>query len=737
MTSSRFKNIISYFPLRYYSAAIIFAIFLINGAESIKDAQEFAIISTLHVLNIPAFMSRGDLFVSEDSGPTRIDIPIYVQLLFLMLFPSLAFTARTNFASRIKLMSFGVLCFSAFIGVGLGSIAMSLGLGILNSALLFKAVSITASILIGCLVVELALFSTIRIPERTKIEPIIQRSYLKEYAFLALLIVIASIIVYVVSMFLYVDIDSPIVDYVHLYLWLNLSGIVTFGYFLSNFIFEAKRQGISKLKPKKSSEPLARSYADNRMPSVSFLIPAYNEERIAGRCIESIDKAAAKYDGVVEVIFINDGSTDGTERVVSEAIARLKHCSGRLFNIANAGKGYALVFGLEKTRGEIIFRTDADSIIDENALTPMMRHFKDPTVGSVCGWVFPIQDEGLWIKVQNVLCANYMYTKRAQDVLDSIITQPGSSTSFRRDTLIKVGGWKDNIFGEDGEITNRIARYGYREVFEPSATVYSEHPPTLVGLLQQRSRWGVAFYHSRGRNLRLVRELRNPRSLIFLWNIASHGGGLARSLIWPYLAASAISGVLSLSYITEGSPSSILLTKLIAIQLSIVVIQLALYGYRLRKVEKLKDLKYYPFLRLVNFILNAVVKPQVVDVMLYWTSRWKGYSDESFRDLRKIVNRSIDPLYPDGVPIISKKASETDQQQYPHQRMQELQKQLEQEQQEELRRKQFLPILHHESKEAKLKDDGNIDPSNPSKEHSTTPDPSKILPSHSSGTGAE
>jgi cellulose synthase/poly-beta-1,6-N-acetylglucosamine synthase-like glycosyltransferase len=729
MTSS-LRNIVTYFPLRYYCAAIIFAIFLMNGAESIRDAQEYVILSALGGLNIPAFMSKGDLFISENSGPTKVNLPIFVQLLFLMLFPSLAATVRTNFPTRIKIMSFGLLSFLAFIGVGLGSIILTSALDILNSPVMFKAVSITASILIGCLVVELALFSTIRIPQLTKIKPVIQRSYVREYAFLALLIILASVIVYGVGMFLYSDMDSPIVDYVHLYLWLNLAGIVTFGYFLSNFIFEAKRQGISKIKTKKSREPIARSFADNnRLPSVSFLIPAYNEERIAGRCIASIDKAAAKYDGEVEIIFINDGSTDGTERVVTEAIANLNHCSGRLFNIPNSGKGYALVYGLEKTRGEVVFRTDADSIIDEDALTPMMRHFRDPTVGSVCGWVFPIQDEGLWIKVQNVLCANYMYTKRAQDVLDSIITQPGSSTCFRRDTLIKVGGWKDNIFGEDGEITNRISRYGYREVFEPSATIYSEHPPTLVGVLQQRSRWGVAYYHSRGRNLRLVRELHNPRSLIFLWNIVSHGGGLARSLIWPYLAASVISGVLNLSYISEGSPLAILLSKLIAIQISIVIIQLVLYGYRLKKVGKLKDIKYYPFLRLVNFILNAIVKPQVIDVMLYWSSRWKGYSDESFRDLRKIVNRSIDPLYPDGVPIISKKTGDSKHED-PHKRMQQLQQQLKQKEEEEQQQLQSLSIIPKQSTaDSEHKDDfGSV---YPMEERSTTGS-SKVVSPHSS-----
>jgi hypothetical protein len=258
--------------------------------------------------------------------------------------------------------------------------------------------------------------------------------------------------------------------------------------------------------------------------------------------------------------------------------------------------------------------------------------------------------------------------------------------------------------------------------------VYSEHPPTLTGVLQQRSRWGVAYYHSRGRNLRLVRELHNPRSFIFLWNIVSHGGGLARSMIWPYLAASVISGVLNLSYITEGSPSSILLSKLIAIQISVVVIQLVLYGYRLKKVGKLKDIKYYPFLRLVNFILNAIVKPQVIDVMLYWSSRWKGYSDESFRDLRKVVNRSIDPLYPDGVPIISKNASDVKKQD-PRQRMQQLQQQLEQEQ-EEQQQQTLSNIEEQPTAESRHKEDfGSI---YPSEERSTT-DSSKVVSPHSSG----
>jgi hypothetical protein len=69
-----------------------------------------------------------------------------------------------------------------------------------------------------------------------------------------------------------------------------------------------------------------------------------------------------------------------------------------------------------------------------------------------------------------------------------------------------------------------------------------------------------------------------------------------------------------------------------------------LFGYRLNKVRKLRDIQYYPLIHLMNFILNSVVKPQVIDVMLSWSSKWKQDNDESFKDLRRVVSKSVDPF---------------------------------------------------------------------------------------------
>jgi hypothetical protein len=127
-------------------------------------------------------------------------------------------------------------------------------------------------------------------------------------------------------------------------------------------------------------------------------------------------------------------------------------------------------------------------------------------------------------------------------------------------------------------------------------------------------------------------------------------------MIWPYLAASIAIGSLGLGFpnllsrVASDEILWILLAKIAGIQLTITTVQLVLYAYQLRKVKALYCLKYYPAIRLVNWILNLIVKTHVMDVVLSWSSNWKDYTTESFKDLRKTVNTSIDPLYPSGIP---------------------------------------------------------------------------------------
>jgi cellulose synthase/poly-beta-1,6-N-acetylglucosamine synthase-like glycosyltransferase len=232
----------------------------------------------------------------------------------------------------------------------------------------------------------------------------------------------------------------------------------------------------------------------------------------------------------------------------------------------------------------------------------------------------------------------------AQELVDSIIVQPGPSTAYRKDALLKTGGWLDNIFGEDGELTNKMARFGYREETEPRSIVYSDTPRNLTALMYQRARWGVAFYHSRKRNLDLLKEFDKPRSIVFLINLISHGGGFGHGLIWAYIASALLIGAnVSFPISDMGAFLGFLVIKLAALQLTIYGIEFLLFGIQLKKWGLTKHLVYFPIMRLIGLILPLWVKLQSMEVLLYWSTKWKDYTDESFKDLRQEVKRSIDP----------------------------------------------------------------------------------------------
>jgi cellulose synthase/poly-beta-1,6-N-acetylglucosamine synthase-like glycosyltransferase len=607
----------------------------------------------LTFLNIPSFMMGGELYIGTTLSPIKTTLPIYLQLLFLIFFPTIAVTSRITFKMRAKILSFGLLSFVLFIIVQFLTIVILLGTGLVelpmsdvtsryaiynHTPVAFTQSSIFIANAVGSLAVEFMVFSTMTIPKRTKFKRIIKRRYVKEYSYLAAVLIISFIVIYLLADFLFSATDSSQLI-ANLVLKINITNALSFSYFIANFFYELKPPNWLKWNSPSRNGPSHKPF------SVSFLVAAYNEEKFIKRCIESMDKAASKYSGKAEIILVNDGSTDNTKIIASDAIDNLKYSSGKLLTIPNSGKGFALAHGLEKTSGDIIFRTDADCELDENVLEPMMNHFKNPEVGCVSGLVLTLERKTIWQKTMSVMFAYYRYVKRAQGLVDSILAQPGVSTAFRRDAILRIGGWMDNIFGEDGEITNRMARYGYRGEVEDRSIIYSDAPETLMGLVQQRSRWGVAFYHSRGRNLELVRDFGCPRSVLFIQNLISHGAGFAHALVWPYLIAAIITGTLTfpLSYI-----SSFLVWKLVAVQLAIYLIQVVLVSHTMIKIKRADDIKYFPVMRLVSMILGLIVKPQLAEVLLSWSAKWKEYNTKSFKALRKEVNRSVDPMYPQG-----------------------------------------------------------------------------------------
>jgi len=122
----------------------------------------------------------------------------------------------------------------------------------------------------------------------------------------------------------------------------------------------------------------------NLQPSVSVLIPAWNEEVGILKTVQSVINTQYPK---LQLIVINDGSTDSTHATISNFIEHtdLAGVDLKYLNLSNGGKARAMNRGLKRATGEIIVTIDADSVMDVGALESLVAHFADPKVGGVAG----------------------------------------------------------------------------------------------------------------------------------------------------------------------------------------------------------------------------------------------------------------------------------------------------------------------------------------------------------------
>ncbi|HXX05836.1 MAG TPA: glycosyltransferase [Candidatus Bathyarchaeia archaeon] len=616
-----------YFPVRFSICAFISSIILIKNDAILVTAEKQILVGMLHFFRFPSYFLGGQLYVGHFNAPTQIIVPIDTQLMFTVFFITLAIVTRASLETRIRILFYGGLCALALILNEFLIIVFFTTLGFTSSDPYVQA-GIIGTGIVGALCIETMLFNVITLPKATKTQILVKRDYTDEYIFLAVLLFAAGVVIYLTFNVMGIKADSPGATYVAL----NISNILALKYYIAYFFYEAKLpQWIRWIRHPSMHKKMNLS--------ATFLLPAYNEEKGIGNCIRSIDVAASYYPGKTEIVVINDGSKDNTAKVVEEEISKLKHSTGKLYNIPNSGKGYALQYGLERVSGDVIFRVDTDSVVDKHAIEPVMKHFLDPTVGSVSGMIFPVDERSLWQKAMVMLGCLFVFYRRGQELIDSILVQPGAFSIFRREALVKAGGWARHQFGEDGELTLRLGRFGYRNEFEQHAIVLSDAPDSLKELREQRIRWGIAYYHSRGRNTEILKEYSGPRKVIFLLNLLSHGGGFMLSMFWPFLAAAIVAGTSSYS-ITD-------LAMLLGIPLSLVIVELLIFGmqyilyiYFLKKFNKFYLVKYLPLMRIYDLILSLAIKPEAMEILLAWSSKYKELNDKTFKILGRMAKNA-------------------------------------------------------------------------------------------------
>ncbi|WNZ11113.1 glycosyltransferase [Streptomyces sp. 11x1] len=217
---------------------------------------------------------------------------------------------------------------------------------------------------------------------------------------------------------------------------------------------------------------------------VSVLVPAYNE----AKCIEKTVRSLVASDHPIEVLVIDDGSSDGTAGIVEELGKDLPGV--RVVRQLNAGKPAALNRGIANARHEIIVMMDGDTVFEPSTVRELVQPFADPRVGAVAGNAKVGNRDtliGAWQHIEYVMGFNL--DRRMYDILRCMPTIPGAVGAFRRTALERVGGMSEDTLAEDTDITMAMHRDGWHVVYAENARAWTEAPESVQQLWSQRYRW--------------------------------------------------------------------------------------------------------------------------------------------------------------------------------------------------------------------------------------------------------
>ena len=261
---------------------------------------------------------------------------------------------------------------------------------------------------------------------------------------------------------------------------------------------------------------------------VSIIVPAYNEETTIGKCLESILNQG--YKGEMEIIVVNDGSTDRTAEIVSNYPVRFIDLK------VNGGKANALNKAIEEARGDILIFTDSDSYMSENAVNSLVSCLNaNRNVQIVTGNVLIHENHGKTKFMKYFQMIEYLVeqeiTRYLQGLSGSILVCPGPLTAVRR-SVCNIIRFSDETIVEDADFTIKALKNSMKIIMDQEAEVYTHAPETLRAWYRQRKRWWFG-------NLQVWRlhkrwAMRNP------WMLLNYSGyiigvcSLALALLLPY-----------------------------------------------------------------------------------------------------------------------------------------------------------------------------------------------------------
>lgn len=239
----------------------------------------------------------------------------------------------------------------------------------------------------------------------------------------------------------------------------------------------------------KSKKVINNTYDLVKSPTVSVIVPVWNEEKTILKTIFSILKLNYPKDKL-SVFIVDDGSTDNTWKIIQ----RFKNNKQiKLLRKENGGKHTALNFALKHIDSELVGCLDADSYVHPEALKRIVREFENREIMAVTPSIVLYEPRGILQLVQKAEYMFGIFLRKVFSHLNAIYITPGPFSIFRRKVFDLVGEYRHAHSTEDMEMAMRMQKNGMKIGNVSNAYVYTVGPKSLKSLYKQRLRWVYGF----------------------------------------------------------------------------------------------------------------------------------------------------------------------------------------------------------------------------------------------------